>query len=316
MSVIDLKEYTTRAAELESAIYTQKKLMAEHKMKLREHRPTAPIEHFLNKPVQPNKDDYTIQHESHPVLSALAVIAILFAIFVVFSAFVFEDFDVGAFVWFAVGVWGIYYLINRRLKKKADNQLQIQKDEEYEEALLRYNSLKEKYNADAKAAHAQHLEKMEEFNLLNKNYTAEADGIVKKHNHILEELESALQEHYDQNIVFSKYRNMVAITTINEYLMSGRCYELEGPDGAYNLYEMELRQNIIIGQLSSIVNSLEQIKNNQFSLYQELVKANKTVNDILCVAEGVKENTRMTAYFAGVTALIEASPKTYISHTF
>ena len=109
---------------------------------------------------------------------------------------------------------------------------------------------------------------------------------------------------------------MVAIATINEYLMSGRCFELEGPNGAYNLYEMELRQNIIIGQLSTIINSLEQIRNNQFSLYQELVKANATVNDVLQEVRGVRENTRLTAYFAGVTALIEASPKVYIGRTF
>ena len=79
---------------------------------------------------------------------------------------------------------------------------------------------------------------------------------------------------------------------------------------------MELRQNIIVGQLSSIISGLEQIKNNQFSLYQELVKANATVNDILREVEGVRENTRMTADFAGVTALIEASPKVYIGHMF
>ena len=109
---------------------------------------------------------------------------------------------------------------------------------------------------------------------------------------------------------------MVAVTTINEYLESGRCFELECPNGAYNLYETELRQNIIIGQLSTIISSLEQIRNNQFSLYQELVKANTTVNDILYEVQGVKENTRLTAYFAGVTALIEASPKVSVDCTF
>ena len=98
--------------------------------------------------------------------------------------------------------------------------------------------------------------------------------------------------------------------------MSGRCFELEGPDGAYNLYEMELRQNVIIGQLSSIVSDLEQIRNNQFLLYQELQKANATVESVLYEVRGVRENTRLTAYFARVTALIEASSKIYIRHSF
>ncbi|MBQ8914567.1 MAG: hypothetical protein IJ046_00150, partial [Clostridia bacterium] len=74
--------------------------------------------------------------------------------------------------------------------------------------------------------------------------------------------------------------------------------------------------NIVIGQLSSIMRSLEQIKNNQFSLYQELVKANATIDDILCEVRSVNESTKMTAYFAGVTALIESSPKITYGYTF
>ena len=109
---------------------------------------------------------------------------------------------------------------------------------------------------------------------------------------------------------------MVAITTISEYLASGRCYELEGPNGAYNLYEMELRQNIVINQLSSIITNLEQIRNNQYTLYQELVKANDTVEQVLSTVRGVEENTRLTAYFAEVNAIIAAAPRVTIGHTF
>ena len=141
-------------------------------------------------------------------------------------------------------------------------------------------------------------------------------AMAQKHKEVLSSLQSTLQEYYDMNVIFPKYRNFIAIATINEYLMSGRCYELEGPNGAYNLYEMELRQNIVINQLSSIINNLEQIKNNQFSLYQELARANSTVSNILHEVRGVKENTRLTAYFTGVTALIETSPKVYIGRSF
>lgn len=316
MSAIGLKEYTTRAAELESAIYTQKKLMKEHKEKIQKQRPVAPKECFLDKPIKPNKNDYTVQRVSIPALSIGSVIVIILAIFVVYSNIVFDDLGIGTFLWAILGILGVCYLIGCWTTKKSDDKLQKQKDKEYDDALAKYNKQLVVYNDDAKNSHSQHLKNMEAFSLEDRNYTAEANVIINKHNDVLESLECALQELYSQNVIFPKYRDMVAITTINEYLLSGRCYELEGPNGAYNLYEMELRQNIIIGQLSSIVSSLEQIKSNQFSLYQELVKANKTVNDILHEVEGVRENTRLTAYFAGVTALIEASPKVYIGHTF
>ena len=124
-------------------------------------------------------------------------------------------------------------------------------------------------------------------------------------------LEKALDQLYAENVIFPKYRNFVAISAINEYLQSGRCDKLEGPDGAYNLYEMELRQNIIIAQLSSIIDNLEQIKNNQFSLYQELQAANQTIEAILYETYKLNETAKLTAYFAGVTALAEVSPKYY-----
>ena len=94
-------------------------------------------------------------------------------------------------------------------------------------------------------------------------------------------LSETLESLYAENIIYPKYRNMVAVTTIYEYLESGRCSQLDGPDGAYNLYEMELRQNVIIGQLSSIASNLERIKERQFALYNEVNEANQRANTLL-----------------------------------
>ncbi|MBQ6805552.1 MAG: hypothetical protein IJP04_12910 [Clostridia bacterium] len=316
MSVVDLKEYTTRAVELESAIYTQKKLMKEHEEEIRKQRPVAPTECILDKPIMPNKTDYIIRHVSSPTLPIIAVVVVIIAILVIYSDCVFDHLGLGTILWIVLGILGVWFLIAAWKDKKKNENLQRKKNIEYEAAWENYKKLLIAYKNDSSNAHAQHLKRMEEFNLQDRNYIREAEIMIKKHNDALASLEAVLQEHYNQNVIFPKYRDMVAIITINEYLMSGRCYELEGPNGAYNLYETELRQNVIIGQLSSIINGLEQLKNNQFTLYQELVKANRTVNSILHEVEGVRENTKLTAYFAGITALIEASPKVYIGHTF
>lgn len=82
---------------------------------------------------------------------------------------------------------------------------------------------------------------------------------------------------YGYNIIYPKYRNYVAITTFCEYVASGRCSSLEGVDGAYNLYETECMNNLIVSQLTIIADKLEDIKQNQILMYKEL----KTINQNL-----------------------------------
>ena len=86
------------------------------------------------------------------------------------------------------------------------------------------------------------------------------------------EMQTVLSEYYASGCIFPKYRNLPALTSIYEYLTSGRCDGLTGPNGAYNLYETELRQNTVIAQLNTIIENLEQIRNNQYTLYQEMTR--------------------------------------------
>jgi len=104
----------------------------------------------------------------------------------------------------------------------------------------------------------------------------EEKGIRKE----LKKVISARDELYSCGIIYGKYRNYVALTTLYEYLDSGRCNTLEGPEGAYNLFESESRANEIIVQLNTIVDSLESIRANQFMLYTEMKEVNKNLKDI------------------------------------
>lgn len=47
----------------------------------------------------------------------------------------------------------------------------------------------------------------------------------------LEETKKILEQLYNTNIIFLKYRNIIAISSFYEYLMAGRCTELEGAEG-------------------------------------------------------------------------------------
>ena len=109
---------------------------------------------------------------------------------------------------------------------------------------------------------------------------------------------------YSYDIVFGKYRDVVALSSFYEYLMAGRCDSLEGAHGAYNIYESEIRANQVIAQLSAVLASLEQIQKNQYMVYTELKgihsslnKLNNTMGRALQSIQSIKANTdSMTSY--------------------
>lgn len=309
MSTVDLKAYTTRAAELEAAIYTQKKLMNEHKGKIGRARPQPPQKPNIKIPTHPVRPaDVPSSGGFNVVLGLVIGVPIAIGCIAFISAAPVFGLIVSALC--------IYGIINIFSGQNNDKEKARQAMRQYEQDLAKYNCDMERYQRSLQYVQQNYELERQKYNGVVSEYDAKSSVITKQHDDALQALETALETHYSDGVIFPKYRNMVAITTINEYLMSGRCYELEGPNGAYNLYEMELRQNIVISQLSNIITNLEQIRNNQYTLYQELTKANATVDDILRGVKGIEENTRLTAYFAGVTALIEASPKVYIGRTF
>ena len=301
-----LKDYTARATELEAAIYTQKKLMAAHKTIIEEQRPIKPTKREIEapkKPQAPAPSGYQANGGFYFCIGGMILIGLLGLPILFAGKIIIGLIAVG------IGVCGGACVYSEASEKKQQDEWARIRTENYQKELAEYPKLLEQYKrtvASAEEAHRAATEKYEQ-NVLK--YDANGNSLMAQHKDALTSLETALQALYDENIIFPKYRNMVAITTINEYLMSGRCFELEGPNGAYNLYEMELRQNIIIGQLATVVDNLEQIRNNQFSLYRELVHTNDTVNQIIYELRDLRKTTKLSAYFAGITAKIAASPK-------
>ena len=118
-----------------------------------------------------------------------------------------------------------------------------------------------------------------------------------------------LKKYYDMGFIYPKYRGLVPICTICEYLESGRCFSLIGPEGAYNLYESELRMNMIVSKLEDINNKLDVIIENQRMLIEELRKSNAQLQRISGTLDNIENNTALTEYHDSVTA----SNTTYMS---
>ena len=53
-----------------------------------------------------------------------------------------------------------------------------------------------------------------------------------------------------------------------------------GPHGAYNMYEDEMRKDTVISQLNTVIANLEQIKQNQYMLYQQVKAIQNTASEI------------------------------------
>ena len=306
MTTEELKEYTNEAKKLEIAIYTQKKLMEKHKVILKGKQPIKPIKKKIDEPITPNIDYARIRKDKNNGLIAIISLCTMgvLGIPLIFTGAIF--FGILCLLAGALGIFGIH--TQREEKEYNDNKIKNEYDA--------YYKYREEYPKLVKKAEEEYKFAINKYNSDANEYELNFNSTMHQHEEALKSLENALSKLYEDNIIFSKYRNLVAITAINEYLESGRCFELEGPNGAYNLYEMELRQNIIIGQLSNIISNLEQIKNNQYTLYEELTKANNTVEQIVYELKELNETSKLTAHFAQVAAIAASAPKVYRTYTF
>ncbi len=90
--------------------------------------------------------------------------------------------------------------------------------------------------------------------------------------------------------------------TIYEYFASGRCTELTGPDGAYNLYESELRQNLIINRLDVIITQLENIAKTQYMLYNELKETKALIAGISKEVHKICKSVQNIEVYSAISA--------------
>lgn len=135
------------------------------------------------------------------------------------------------------------------------------------------------------------------------------------------ELHEAMQirsDLYSCDAIFPKYRTLPAVASMLEYLEAGRCESLSGVDGAYNLYESELRAELIVSKLDKVLGSLESIKESQCLLYAEIKQTNvnlkqlagqlKSMEDKMCeIMRDAAKNAKTIADFTGQIAKSSAA---------
>lgn len=157
--------------------------------------------------------------------------------------------------------------------------------EEYRKELARYPELVQNKEASYQRA---------------LRYAEYLDQLIAQQEKKLADTRRLLWEAYDKALLYVKYRNFVAVCSICEYLESGRCIELGGPDGAYNLFEQEIRMNLIITQFGLIISELDEIRENQAMLYDAISTGNRLTSQLI---EQTNESIRLGEYNAQQNAI-------------
>lgn len=113
------------------------------------------------------------------------------------------------------------------------------------------------------------------------------------------EVENTLNRLYSLNVVYPKYRSLVPIVTLYEYFDSGRHTNLAD---AYNKYEDELLHKNIIEKLDIVISKLEQIKQNQYALYEAIQESNYLSEQIYRKSESILASNQAIEQYSAVAA--------------
>ena len=203
------------------------------------------------------------------------------------------------FAFLGIGCYSLYSILNDK-----------KKDREYNLNAIEENKQIREQNEAAKLEYDNAIKEWKETNSFLRDHL----------NKPLIETKETLEKLYSLDIIYPKYRNLSALTSIYEYLESGRCTKLTGTNGAYNLYEDEMRKDRIISQLNTIIDNLEQIKQNQFMLYQQMNKIleetqqiSASLRHIEYTTDAILGLTQLNVFFNSVTAENSAAVSFYSS---
>lgn len=317
LSAQDITTYLKNVMETESSLFKQKMVRQEAQNCLHYEEPVKqeikePQLECVAKPVTPkppiDKSAYIIGNIIYSVMAIVFALSGLFGIWVGGLGGIVLGLSGLSFA--GLFVWGISKLKSTKNESEMDAYRYQREMHQYENKVAKS---KEDYE-QAMSAYAESVEAEEQrytiaLSAARKHYQA-AKEQVQQLDKPLEETEMVLQKLYDMDIIFPKYRNLPAVCMFFEYFASGRCSELSGPNGAYNLYEAELRQNLIINKLDAIMGSLEGIKQNQYILYSEVKKTADALPMISRDITGMLDTSQQLSQSAAITAQCAEAAKT------
>lgn len=294
MNSQELLEYVRRVKDLEIGVYEAKQIDDKFPESYVAQMPKRPAEpRYLSGMIPPPPQEPDEQNTGGAA-AACFIVALVFLFFGINSLSALNFLIAGLATIVAVGI-----LIDGKRRQEREEEEYQAKLQEYENNLGQYQLRLSEIESENQKKRDMYEKQLVAYSEEVADYESRGKAVMHELFDAKWNLEEALISLYEEGIIYSKYRNLVAVSTIYEYLASGRCDQLEGPNGAYNLYEMELQQNIVIGQLSTITEHLEQIKENQYTLYYEIQNANRNSESML---SSIGDDVKFSAYQNAATA--------------
>ena len=297
----DLQEYLKALITVETDIATQNQIIDQYRtFSLSKEPVLLPV----NDPPKPEYSDYVKTHDvegADKLTFIIGFIAILFIIFFFWSSVV-PGITFLRILFLIIGIGGIWFTIKSMQEKK---QIEKAISNEYNiflKATEAYNTrCEENKRINQKIASQYHEDHSE--------WETNQRSNIQELNHQLIKTQTILNELYKKDLIYKKYQNLPSLTSIYEYLLTGRCDSLTGPHGAYNLYEDEVRKDTVISQLNEVINNLEKIRANQYMLYQQIKTIQENTAEIGLELSRIRSNTTnimeltaINAYYSALTA--------------
>lgn len=286
----ELLEYVKKVFEMESAIRIQEDVL----QKVDDEREK------LNHPYyKVTSELYKYDYHAEPQYEGYCMDDYIgaFIVWIILSVIILF---IGIFTWFLeydVGVEGIFiigalsfiivggYMFLRSLSAKASYNDECCKTKEYNDLV---KTLTDKDNEEIKRKNEEIIEWNNKHCQEIEAKKAALDIYRAKLEDILKETKNTLEAYYRKDIIYPKYRSLIPISSFCDYLQSGVCETLEGHEGCYNKFDPEVRLDTIISRIDDVIDNLDQIKFNQHTLYEEVVKCNEKLDNL---STGISEMT-------------------------
>lgn len=124
-----------------------------------------------------------------------------------------------------------------------------------------------------------------------------------------------LSDYYSLGLIHEKYRGLVPMASICEYIESGSCDTLKE---AYNKYDLESRLGLIISKLDIVIAKLDSIAANQRLLYRAIEESNHGISSMVQSLNALSDkvdivalNSANAAFDARITATNSEWIKSY-----
>ncbi|MBR3298725.1 MAG: hypothetical protein IKI64_05905 [Clostridia bacterium] len=323
-----LIRYLEDVVELEKQVFLQQQTLDALDSKIRSlgvkkvfYEPRYVNTPTYNEPTY-NKPKETLANEGEKIgcITGLVVVGVILAGIVLMT---FTDFMDDGALWIIVILSAIItpiaaaIIISNNKKKRAQDDY----DSRVAENKADYNRRLAEQNADYDRRMAEYRRNVsEDAQRVNRELAEkrileqERSALYQKHL----QTKQVLQSYYDLDIIYGKYRNFVAVSSFVDYFKSGSCSTLSentGGDGAYNKFDIEVRLDRIIDRLDDIIRNLDQIKSNQWCIYNAIQEGNRIARRLVSATESLAESNAQIALSSAQTAQYSAQTAQYSAKT-